>query len=172
MTKYLCIAFLLWFSSGFSQSKKSSSQSSLISIAREIIENSGPCTLVTLDAGGNPRARVMDAFLPDEDFNIWFGTNPKSRKVAEINSDGRISILYYDLGKGAYATVYGEAKIDSSAEAKKLFWKESWANFYPDYPNNYTLIKVIPQRIEIISESHGIKGDSITWKPAFIDFNN
>ena len=55
----------------------------------EIMSAAGTCTLITLDQEGRPRARVMDAFLPEDDFTVWFGTNPKSRKVAQIKNDPR-----------------------------------------------------------------------------------
>jgi general stress protein 26 len=139
-------------------------------IARDIIMQSGTCTLISLDSSGHPRARVMDPFPVDDDFVVWFGTNTKSRKVAEISADSRVVVHYYDKLQAAYVSIYGNADVITSEKHLKKYWKSSWQKFYPNYPDGYALIKVVPEHIELLSESHGILGDSITWKPAVISF--
>lgn len=140
-------------------------------IAKEIIANSGTCTLISLDSSGHPRARVMDPFPVEDDFVVWFGTNPMSRKVTEISNDSRVVVHYYDKRLSAYVSVYGNAEIITSENLLKKYWKSSWKEFYPNYPKGYALVKVVPEHIELLSESHGILGDSITWQPAFVDFS-
>jgi general stress protein 26 len=142
------------------------------SVAEEIIKASGVCTLISLDEDGHPRARAMDPFAPDEQFCIWFGTNPKSRKVEQIKHDSRITVYYFNKETASYVSVYGHAEIITSPEQKKKYWKTGWNNFYPNYPEGYVLIKVIPDWLEIISEAHGITGDPITWTPSSISFDH
>ena len=48
-------------------------------IAREIMTDVTSCALVTTDQEGIARVRAMEPFLPEADFTVWFGTNPKSR---------------------------------------------------------------------------------------------
>ena len=142
----------------------------LESIAREIVEAAGNCALITLDEEGQPRARTMDPFAPENDFTIWFGTNTKSRKVRQINNDPRVTLYYFDKPSSSYVTLHGKAVIIQGAKEKKQYWKKEWAAFYPDYPNGYALIKVTPEWMEIISESKGISGDSISWQPPIVKF--
>lgn len=139
-------------------------------VAREIIKQSGTCTLITLDSLAQPRARIMDPFLPEEDFIIWFGTNSNSRKVGELIANKRATIIYYDKAGASYVSLYGVAEIVTDEDIKAQYWKSSWQNFYPDYPEGYCLIKFTPDYLELISEEYGITGDPITWMPKTIKF--
>lgn len=141
---------------------------SMEEVALEIIESSGPCTLITLDSAGQPRARIMDPFTPEKNFVIWFGTNTKSRKVEEIIANSRATINYYDKPGAAYVSLYGRAEIIENESIKQQYWKPAWEAFYPNYPEGYCLIKFIPNYLELISEKHGITGDPVTWKPSTI----
>ena len=50
-------------------------------------------------------------------------------------------------------------------------WKEAWASFYDDRNrgDDYTLIKVTPSRLEIVSLAHNIINDPVTWRPVIVD---
>src|SRR5260221_6057792 len=76
--------------SAFGQQRQRLSKDELISAALEIITTARYCALITVDAKGRVHARTMDPFLPDENMMIWFGTNPSSRKVAEIRRHLRV----------------------------------------------------------------------------------
>jgi len=143
----------------------------LLRAAREIIIAAGVCTLITIDEDGRARARAMDAFLPEEDFTIWFATNPKSRKVKQIEHDPRVTLYYFDKASSGYVMLHGHAQLIDNEKEKEMHWKEAWANFYPDYPAGYLLIKVVPDWLELISERHGIIGDALTWQPPIVHFN-
>lgn len=143
---------------------------SIKEVAVEIIEAAGNCTLISLDSAGHPRARIMNPFPPSKNFELWFGTNDLSRKVREIKQDNRVTVIYYDKHSAAYASIYGTALIVEDSSSKTNYWKPEWSDFYPDYPEGYVLIKVIPERIEVISEKHGITGNPQTWEPEAITF--
>ena len=66
------------------ESQKPLSRAELIATAREIMTAARYCALITLDSSGRPQARTVDPFPPDENMVVWLGTNPRSRKVAEI----------------------------------------------------------------------------------------
>ena len=149
-----------------------SSNTNLIKAAREIIAAAGICTLITLDEDGRPRARAMDPFSPENNFTVWFGTNAKSRKVSQIKNDPRLTLYYFDNTTSSYVMIYGTGQIIDGAGEKERHWKEEWAAFYPDYPEGYLLIKVVPGWMEVISETRGITGDSLTWQPPIVQFNN
>ena len=155
---------------GQSDPKKVSDEE-LTKVAKEIIDQANNCALISLDVEGNPRVRIMDPFKPEKDFIIWFGTNPKSRKVIQIKSDSRVTLYYVAEDNSGYVTILGEAQIiDDSAEKEKR-WKEKWKAFYPNYPEGYALIKVTPKSMEVISITHNILGDTITWLPPAIEFD-
>jgi len=142
----------------------------LISAAKEIMEAARYCALVTLDLSGYPQVRTMDPFLPGEDMVVWLGTNVNSRKVREIRNDSRVS-LYYEAPNGrGYVVIQGNASIINDPEKTERYWKEEWNEFYPDRNSNFALIKVLPNKLEIIDYNHGITGSSNTWAVPHIEF--
>lgn len=170
---YLSVLILLPFP-GHSQNKvlADSTNYKVVKAAREIMTAAGICTLISLDENGVARARAMDAFPADDNFIIWFGTNPKSRKVKQIKHDARVTLYYFDKATASYVMIHGNAEIINSEEDKENHWKEAWQNFYPYYPENYLLIKVTPEWLEVISESRGITGDPLTWQPPIVRFKD
>jgi general stress protein 26 len=137
----------------------------LITVAREIMNGARYCGLVTLNEAGGPEARTIDPFLPGDDMVVWFATNPKSRKVRQIQRDPRVALHYFDPQALGYVTVIGTARLVDDAAEKKKRWKDGWEAFYPDRDRSYLLVAVTPERIEVVSTKHGIAGDPVTWTP-------
>ncbi|MEP5611486.1 MAG: pyridoxamine 5'-phosphate oxidase family protein [Cyclobacteriaceae bacterium] len=143
----------------------------LISAAREIMDSAGTCALITLDQEGRPRVRTMDPFPPDSTMTVWFGTTIKSRKVDQIKNDPRVTLYYLESDNSGYVMIAGIAELVDPKKEKEERWKVEWETFYPKKSEEYFLIKVSPEWIEVISESRNILGDSITWKPPVVFFN-
>ena len=144
----------------------------VITVAKEIMLATRYCALITLDEDGHPQARTMDPFLPEEDMVVWFGTNPNSRKVKEIRNNSRTT-LYYQAPNGAgYVVIKGHACLVDDPEEKLRYWKKEWEKFYPDQKASYILIKVIPDKLEIIDYKHEIIGTSKTWEVPYLDFES
>jgi general stress protein 26 len=178
-TQVLVNTFLLLCVSSFTHSLYGQSKQptqldreNLIATAREIMKTARYCALITLDSGGRPHARAMDPFPPDEQMIVWLGTNPKSRKVAEIRLNHRVTLYYFDREDQAYVTISGLARIVQDPQEKARHWKEEWQNFYPDRERGYLLIAVTPEKLEVINQKKGIIGNSITWTPPAVRFTN
>jgi general stress protein 26 len=144
------------------------SRETLMASAREIMEAARYCALITVDSKGRTHARTMDPFPPDQDMRVWFGTNPSSRKVAEIRRNSRVVLYYFDPAGPAYVTIAGTARLVNEPREKARRWKNEWKAFYPDREKGYVLIAVTPSELEIVSEKKGIVGDAIRWKPPTI----
>jgi general stress protein 26 len=142
----------------------------LVAAAREMIEETPYCVLITLDASGHPRARTMDAYPVGEDMVVWMGTSTATRKVAEIRNDPRVTVYFADPEHHGYVAIYGTAKLVDSPEEKDKRWKEEYANYFPEGKESYILIAVTPHRIEVTDYSKGIMGDQKTWQPPAIEF--
>ncbi len=142
----------------------------LIAVSREIMEGAGLCSLITLGANGQPQARIMDAFAPDEEMVVWMGTNRRSRKVEQIRSDPRVTLFYFDSGSMSYVTLLGIAHLVDDPEEKSRRWKESWEEHYPGDREDYLLIRVVPTRLEVVSSANDILGDPVTWAPRSVEF--
>jgi general stress protein 26 len=163
-TKQFSILFLFLISISCTTKKTEvSTNTDLKSIAREIIASSKNCALITIDSLGIAHARTMDPFYPDENFNIWMATNPKSSKVNQIKNNSNVTLYYSDKENPSYVTLQGQAKLVNLEELKKKFWKDEWKNFYKNRTTDYLLIQFSPTKLNVISEKHKILGDSITW---------
>ncbi len=143
----------------------------LISVAREYIHVTRFCALITIDSTGSPHVRTMDPFEPDENMNIWLGTNRYSRKVQEIRTNPKVN-LFYTQNKGVgYVSIIGNAELVDDKAKESVLWKDEWKNFYDNQKENYILIKVVPKRLEVLNYKKGITGDKRTWKTPTVDFN-
>jgi general stress protein 26 len=148
-----------------------SERNQLIVAAREIIGAARYCALITLDFAGRPQARTMDPFPLGEDMVIWFGTNPRTRKVKEIRRNHIVAIYYFDPAAEAYVTIQGTARLVDDPREKARRWKDEWKAFYPDRGKSYILIAVTPERLEVVSEKKGITGDPKSWQPLSVVFS-
>jgi general stress protein 26 len=143
---------------------------SLLAAARDMMELTPYCALITLDASGHPRARTMDAYPVGEDMVIWMGTSTATRKVAEIRNDPRVTVYFAHPEHQGYVTVYGTAALIDSPEEKDKRWKKEFEQYFPEGKKSFILIAVTPQRIEVTDYSKGIMGDQKTWAPPAIEF--
>lgn len=170
---FLLILFFIPFES-YTQNNESadSLNINIKNAAKKIMTSAGMCALITLDKEGRPRVREMDPFLPEEDFTVWFGTNPASRKVSQIENDQRVTLYYLDKDGSGYVMIHGEAQLINDREEKEKRWKTDWEAFYPNKTDSYLLIKVIPEWMEVISYAYGILGDPDTWEPPVVHFNS
>ncbi len=164
--------FLLISFNSFSQetAPKEFSKETLLSAARDIIEGVGTCALITLDENGLPSVRVMDPFLPESDFTIWLGTNPKSRKVNQIKNNPKVTLYYLDKNSSGYVVIHGIAKLVNDQSKKDKWWKTEWDAYYPNKTDAYQLIKISPERMEVISYTHNIIGNPSTWEVPVVIF--
>ncbi len=169
-------AIMLLFISynGFSQetTHKGFSKEALLNAARDIMQGAGTCALITLDKNGHPSVRVMDPFLPESDFTVWLGTNPKSRKVAQIKNNPNVTLYYLDKNSSGYTVIHGKAHLVNDQSEKDKRWKTEWDAFYPNKFDDYQLIKVSPEKIEVVSYPHGIIGNSETWEVPSVILNS
>ena len=144
---------------------------SLISAAKELMVETRYCALITLDKTGHPQARTMDPFPPDTNMVVWFGTNSNSRKVKEIDDNSKATLYYEAPNARGYVVLKGNAFMVDDPDKKLKYWKPEWEIFYPESKENYTLIKFIPGRLEIVDYKHKIVGDSLTWEVPSLDLN-
>jgi general stress protein 26 len=146
----------------------------VIAAAREIVSSARYATLTTVGSDGHPQSRVVDPFEPDSGFTVWIGTNRLTRKVSEITANPRVTLLYFAADAGEYVTLVGIAAIVADSTERASRWKAEWAAFYEGGPlgEQYTLIRVRPLRLEVVSPERGILGDERTWLPVRIDFSD
>ena len=142
------------------------SEADIIEAAREIIRKDPNVALITIDSEGQPRARTVVARPPEEDMTIWIATRPTTRKVAQIGHNRKVTLYFSVDSESSYVTIMGTATLHddlSTKEAKKWRSEERRKMLWPNYPNDYLLIKVQPKWMEVLGE--GISAHPQTWRP-------
>jgi general stress protein 26 len=142
----------------------------LIAAAREIIAGQTYCALITQDEEGRPQVRTMNPFPPEEDMTVWMATSTLTRKVRHVRRDSRVTLYYANHGQAiGYVTINGRAElIDDRAEMikrKRGYWDSAFPGF-----KNLVLIKVIPERMDVLNYSRGALGDPETWRTPSVEF--
>jgi len=171
MRYFLLLSIFFWSCSSSPESPSvlrkdfSPEEQEVIHLSKDIIKNAYFGTFITVDSDGQPRARVMEPFAPDDDFVIWLATNPRSRKVNQLKAHPKVTLHYFDKDNLGYVSLMGEAVLVNNKATKAAKWKDGWENFYPNKDKDYLLIKFIPKTLELISIPNKFTGDSVTWKP-------
>ncbi|MBL8175586.1 MAG: pyridoxamine 5'-phosphate oxidase family protein [Bryobacterales bacterium] len=142
---------------------------SILDAARAVMQSAEFCFLVTVDDTTEPHARLMQPFPPDEQMRVFLGTNPNSRKIAQLRKNPRTTLAYYDKAGPNYVTLTGTSRIVDTPSERRKHWRKEWQSFFPGGPGgpNYTVIEFTPQRIELISTTHKIAIEP-TSPPAII----
>ena len=157
------------------ESKRSTTtaeREAVIAAAREIMGLQKYCALVTLDPSGQPQVRTMNPFPPEDDMTVWMATNSRSRKAEEIRNCSRVCLYYADHKEASgYVTISGRAVLVDETSEKKKREREYWKQSFPDW-KYLLLIKVIPERLEVINYQRGMLNEAITWQAPSTTFGN
>lgn len=142
----------------------------LLEVAADIMEAAEFCFLITLDESGRANARLMQPFGPEEDMAVWLGASPESRKVEEILEDDRVTLAYGHGSKAAYVTLIGTAQIQSDADNKQRYWRDSFREFWPAGPDDgsYIVIKFTPTRVELMDIERQVAPEPSGLRPAVV----
>jgi general stress protein 26 len=169
----LILAFSAVARGGFAQDSKvpRSQSDSLIYAAREIIGQQKYCAIITMDSTGRPNVRTMNPFPPEEDMTVWMATHSQSRKVNDIRHNSSVCLYYADHSRATgYVSITGKAYLVDDMQEKLKRKREYWTQAFPDW-KFFVLIKVVPEKIEVINYRRGIVGASGTWKVPTVEFH-
>jgi general stress protein 26 len=153
------------------EKNEAANRDSMIVAAKEIMALQKYCALITLDSDGTPRIRTMNPFPPDENMCVYMATNSNSRKIAEIKKNPNVTLYYSNHAVATgYVSIKGKAVlIDDMAEKQKRK-RDYWDQAFPDW-KYLILIKVVPEKLEVINYKHKMYNDPNTFKAPTIEFN-
>ncbi len=122
--------------------------------ARELINDTHYCALVTIDSTGQPQIRTMNPFPPNDELITWFATSRTSRKVRELRNNPKVCVYYANhvTAKG-YVNITGIAEVIDDKELLVKMKRDYW-NGIPDWQNKFVLIKIVPKTLELINYKH------------------
>lgn len=143
---------------------------SIISAAKEIISSVKYCALITIDSAGCADIRTMNPFPPEDDMTVWMATNSRSRKYNEIKKNPNVTLYYANHSKAdGYVTIKGKAVLVNDMAEKLKRKRDYWDQSFPDW-KYLILIKVIPERLEVINYKRKFYNSDPTWKVPSMDF--
>jgi len=152
---------------GFSQDKQPTppDRAKITAAAREIIQAQTYCALITIDETGRPQVRTMNPFPPEEDMTVWMATKTNTRKAEQIRRDARVCLYYADHKNATgYVAITGKAElIDDKTEIQKRK-RAYWDQAFPPGLEGLVLIKVIPEKLDVLNYKAGVVADSVTWR--------
>jgi general stress protein 26 len=137
----------------------------LDSIARRIVAAARYATFVTVDSAGRPQVRTVQPRSPGAAWDVWFATNPRTRKVREVERRAPVALHYFDPVTESYVAITGRARVVRERTAKDANWDPEWNAFYLDRDKGVVLIAVQAERIEVVSPRLGVDSDATTWRP-------
>jgi general stress protein 26 len=125
----------------------------LLAAARATVAETIDCWVMTPSASGGVHARVVQpiaAALDNEDWTISFIASARSRKVAEIERAGCVTLGYQRADRG-YVAFDGRATLVRDRAELGARWQESWRVHFPGGPAdpNLTLVRLAVDRIEV-----------------------
>ncbi|EME27285.1 FMN-binding pyridoxamine 5'-phosphate oxidase-related protein [Galdieria sulphuraria] len=124
-----------------------------LAVAHYIVVETGPCFLMTHGDGQVVNARIVDPLEPERGLEqVFFASNPNTRKILEIERNPRVSLAFYLPGQISYVVLQGVARIIKDPDIKKRFWKPAWKFFYPQGPegDDCVIVQVLVDHIELI----------------------
>jgi general stress protein 26 len=166
------IIILISVSVSFAQEKSAGkvSRDTIITAAREIIATQKYCALITIDSTGKPDVRTMNPFQPEEDMSVWMATNSRSKKVQEIKNNQHVTLYYSDHTNAiGYVAINGRAVLVDDVAEKMKRKRGYWDQAFPDF-KYLMLIKVIPEKIEVINYKHNLNNDPQTFEAPSVEF--
>ncbi len=171
LAAFIVLALPVLYSPVQAKETKGMQRDSLIAAAREIMGAQQYCALVTVDSSGQPHARTINPFPPEEDMTVWIATNSRSRKVLEIRNNPRVCLYYADHSRAiGYVTIVGKAILVDDMNEKLKRKRDYWDQAFPDW-KYLVLIKVIPEQLEVLNYAHGMLNDPVTWRAPYLDFD-
>jgi len=152
------------------QKSLKSERDSLIAAAKEIMAAQKYCALASIDSAGYPDVRTMNPFPPEEDMSVWMATNTRSLKVQEIMKNPKVSLYYADHAKAiGNVTITGTAVLVKDSMEIEKRKREYWKQAFPDW-QYLVLIKVIPERLEVLNYKWGKFNGPVTWATPVVEY--
>lgn len=138
--------------------------------ALEIMKETTYCGLITIDSTGQPQVRTMNPFPVNDELITWFATSRSSRKVREIKNNPKVCIYFADhISAKGYVDIAGTAEVIDDKELLIKMKRDYWTNI-PNWQDNFVLIKIVPETMEVINYKHSLTNDPITFKAPSIVF--
>ncbi|SEL83153.1 Pyridoxine/pyridoxamine 5'-phosphate oxidase [Aquimarina amphilecti] len=152
-------------------------------------------TLATSDFNNTPRLRTVVLRNIDDQLNLMVYTDERSKKIANIQANNRVSLLFYDQNRLLQIAIKAKAEIINDQQSLETIWKQIPSKSRNDYTTElspgveiknpddinylegkhyFSAIKLIPMRIEYLRLTRpnhikvAFKKENNNWKGNYI----
>lgn len=158
----------------YKRKKRASADLSLshcLRVARRIALRTKYACLITTAPGSAPSARLVQPIVEADDFEFFIGTDPQSRKVAEIAAYPAVTLAFNQSDEDASLVVYGTATVHHEPEVRERYWKSTWRLFFPEGPlgDAYAVVRVRAERIELLSFQRNVIPEPFGLRPVVLE---
>jgi general stress protein 26 len=127
----------------------------LVKARRLIEEEGGSFAMATVSPEGKPHVRYMGAAVFEEPFTLYLETFRKSRKVADVQANAGVELLFGRKDFSEVLNVSGIAEVENSPIRRKMVYDRIPAsgNYFkgPDDPE-LVVLKMTVRRLEFWSQ--------------------
>lgn len=119
----------------------------------QVLGNYDHAMMTTIASDGSLRARPMslrlDERLPDAD--LWFASTMDTSKGREVEANPNIGLGFFKSAKEGYVSISGTVKIDRDRERISQLWRDDWAMWFPQGPDDpdLAILLVTVERADI-----------------------
>jgi general stress protein 26 len=124
----------------------------------DIIEDVAVC-MVTTHAGGKMRSRPMHAIAERDEGAIYFVTDTRGAKDAEIAAAPDVCLSFADIGDNTYLSITGRAAMIRDPEKAEELWSTEAQAWWPQGPQD-PAVRVLRVTLEQ-AEYWDTRGNSI-----------
>ena len=99
-------------------------------------------SLATVSTDGYPDVRVLLIAAHDGVETIWFATEPKSAKVAQIQKNPKAVLYGYDMQTMTEFRLFGNVELLTDTASRRKVWRDDFVQHFPegvDSPNMIVL---------------------------------
>lgn len=166
MKNFIIKKLAFWFRS-YAQKKNNVTVERILLVTKKIMKSQKYCFLSTFE-NGEIFSRVLQPFPPTDDFQVYFGTSPESKKVQQIKMNSRGSISYLDTKKGAAVSLAGHFEIIADLELRKKYFYQTWWAFFTEGPEgkDFITLSFRADRIDVWDATRGLTPEPFGLKSA------
>jgi general stress protein 26 len=133
----------------------------LLRLARDTIDAVPSCLAITVNRSGDANARVVNPSKLTGEWTVRFMTDRRTRKIAEVEQSGRMTLVYQHDAGGAYVSLVGRAAVIDDVGVKSAIWQPASFKWHPGGPTdpNVVLVEFTAERIETWNSPHDVVPD-------------
>ncbi|HEV2644894.1 MAG TPA: pyridoxamine 5'-phosphate oxidase family protein [Acidobacteriaceae bacterium] len=98
----------------------------------ELIKDVRICMMTTAAGDGTFDSRPMATQQTEFDGTVWFLTRHESQKVAELQQDANVTLLYSDPRNNNYVAAKGKATISRDKSKIHELWNAMYKAWFPE----------------------------------------